>query len=297
MEAIQFRLTPSLFGYEALPQWLTEIVGLPVKKGGMGLRNPAMWGEESFNTSVACTTHLRSSLLGERTAFSLVDHDAAMTAGKRERETRVGLKCNEIFENAVSSLDCGKERALRRGAQTGGWLTAIPRARDETLLSSTEFRDGLALHYRNTPLHLPSHCDGCGRRANLDHAINCHFGGNVIVRHNEIQDAVGAIASLAFSSSSVRTEPRIQTGCRAEESRDKDSVGESTEATEMDEDIPASNFGNNDRGDLRIRGLWQRQTDCILDIRVTDTDLRSQRNQDPMKVLANHESLKKDKYL
>jgi hypothetical protein len=29
------------------------------------------------------------------------------------------------------------------------------------------------------------------------------------------------------------------------------------------------------RGDLSIRALWNRGTDCIIDVRVTDTDARS----------------------
>jgi hypothetical protein len=29
------------------------------------------------------------------------------------------------------------------------------------------------------------------------------------------------------------------------------------------------------RGDLLIRGFWERGTDCIIDVRVTDTDAKS----------------------
>ena len=49
--------------------------------------------------------------------------------------------------------------------------------------------------------------------------------------------------------------------------------------------------------DLLIRGLWAHGTDCIIDVWVTDTDCKSQRSKDPMKVLKTHEKEKKKKYL
>ena len=45
------------------------------------------------------------------------------------------------------------------------------------------------------------------------------------------------------------------------------------------------------------RDYWARGTDCILDIRVTDTDAQSNRSKDPKAVLAQHEQQKKKKYL
>jgi hypothetical protein len=46
-----------------------------------------------------------------------------------------------------------------------------------------------------------------------------------------------------------------------------------------------------------IRGLWQNGTDCIIDVRLTDTDAPSYRSRDPAKVLEQHEREKKRKYL
>jgi hypothetical protein len=47
------------------------------------------------------------------------------------------------------------------------------------------------------------------------------------------------------------------------------------------------------RGDLLIRGLWARGTDCIIDVRVTDTDAKSNLSKDPAKVLESQEKEKK----
>ena len=54
---------------------------------------------------------------------------------------------------------------------------------------------------------------------------------------------------------------------------------------------------SDDRGDLLIRGLWIRGTDCIIDVRVTDTDAKSNSFKDSAKVLAAREREKKKKYL
>jgi hypothetical protein len=51
------------------------------------------------------------------------------------------------------------------------------------------------------------------------------------------------------------------------------------------------------RGDLLIRGFWGSGTDCITDVRVTDTDAKSNLSKDPAKVLEAHEKEKKRKYL
>ena len=48
---------------------------------------------------------------------------------------------------------------------------------------------------------------------------------------------------------------------------------------------------------MGIHGFWERGRLCIFDIRVTDTDARSYRHKDPMKVLEAQEQEKKDKYL
>ena len=50
------------------------------------------------------------------------------------------------------------------------------------------------------------------------------------------------------------------------------------------------------RGDVSVHGFWSRGTTTIFDIRVTDTNARSQRNADPHRVLTRHVKEKKAKY-
>jgi hypothetical protein len=51
-----------------------------------------------------------------------------------------------------------------------------------------------------------------------------------------------------------------------------------------------------DRGDILLRGLWTRVTECIVDLRVTDTDAPSY-TRNPASILRSKEKEKKPKYL
>jgi hypothetical protein len=55
--------------------------------------------------------------------------------------------------------------------------------------------------------------------------------------------------------------------------------------------------GEDERGDLLVRGFWTAGTDCILDVRVTDTVSKSYCKGAPFKVLESQEKEKKRKYL
>jgi hypothetical protein len=108
----------------------------------------------------------------------------------------------------------------------------------------------------------------------------------VILRHNGIRDELAGLAAKAFIPSTIRNEPLIHSSCPA---------------VKMPVLVPAHpsvnrNLRKNrsaDRGDLSIRGLWQRGTDCIIDVRVTDTDAKSNLSKDPAKVLEAHEKKKR----
>ncbi len=112
----------------------------------------------------------------------------------------------------------------------------------------------------------------------------------MISRHNEIRDRLADLSSMALIPSAVRNEPFIHTSCPAEKMSDMDQTNHP---------VTRNLHKNRDelRGDLLVRGFWGRGTDCIIDVRVTDTDAKSNLNKDPAKVLEAHEKEKKRKYL
>ena len=103
----------------------------------------------------------------------------------------------------------------------------------------------------------------------------------MILRHNELAKEWHRLCAQALTPSAVSDEPLIHSG--------------------RDLQARANGKGNEvqpeERGDVAVHGFWRRGTTAIFDIRITDTDAPSNRNQDPVKVLAAHEKMKKAKYL
>jgi len=147
-------------------------------------------------------------------------------------------------------------------------LSVLPFARSQFDLSAQEFRDGLALHYKKPLLSLPSVCDGCGASFSIEHALDCHFGGLVSRRHNEVRDAFGDLTSLVWSP--VMKEPIV---C-------DNSAGTDTLIA-----------------DSCVCGVWEPQTKALFDIRVVDTDAQSYCAHSPCDVLSSAEGEKKCRYL
>jgi hypothetical protein len=207
-------------------------------------------------------------------------------------------KNRERFEKALSKIleqEPSKEarRTIERSKETGSWLSVQPLNICGTVLSAQEFRDSLSIRYGKTPTDLPTKCDGCGNKFSVRHGMECKKGGLVIIRHNEIRDELHDLAAQAFNNSSVRDEPQIHPSRHEEQ---KEASEESPESQQVIRTL-SKQASSEERGDILIRNLWQNGTDCILDVRITDTDAASYRHKDPKKVLEQHEREKKKKYL
>ena len=139
-------------------------------------------------------------------------------------------------------------RTIRRAIdfQTSGWLTVLPLTCHHFDLSPQQFRDALSLRYHRPLSSMPSHCDGCGSTFDLSHALDCRKGGLVTQRHNEVRDALGDLAALAYKD--VIREPIVREG---------------------NDTVPAL------IADLGIRGVWLPQIEALFDIQVTDADAPS----------------------
>jgi hypothetical protein len=85
----------------------------------------------------------------------------------------------------------------------------MPSTLNGTELLAQEFRDTLLLRHARTPGNLPSHCDGCGAKFDVRHALEYKVGGLVILQHNEINEELCDLASKALAPSAVCVEPMI----------------------------------------------------------------------------------------
>jgi hypothetical protein len=103
-----------------------------------------------------------------------------------------------------------------------------------------------------------------------------------------VLDELVNLASRAFTPSAVCDEPLIH-GCATEK------VKTSPDKITIQNNDKEAATGDAERGDLLIRGFWTAGADCILDVRVTDTDSKSYCKRTPFKVLESQEKEKKRK--
>jgi hypothetical protein len=156
-------------------------------------------------------------------------------------------------------------------------------------LSADQFWDGLAIRYGYELLNLPGKCDGCGAKFSVGHALQCKKGGLVNMHHNEVKDELGYLCGIATCSNAVRDEPLINQGHAA---TGAGNANANATPTAPNQDTPEGL-----RGDLLVRGVWSKQTSCIIDVRVCDTDSNSYLSSTPANILRKQELEKKKKYL
>lgn len=256
---------PALFGDDLEPgDPRLELSSLPVKFSGLALPKPTESASSNYDASVLICSHLLAAFRGVE-AFNAGQHVEVLHEVKAELRERKLAEYELRLDSIARDLSPDDRRTILRGQETGQWLSVPPSTIHGTELSAT--------------------CDGCGQKFDVRHALQCKTGGLVINRHDEITDELTDLSAKALKPSMVRAEPRILPG-RATETTTAEAGTASVQKID-----PA------DRGDLLIRGLWSRATECIIDVRITDLDAASACSRDSHKVLESHEKAKKRKYL
>ena len=217
---------------------------------------------ESYHLSRRSTEVIVNSLKNN-TPFQPGIHLDTLLSSQSESHKAEEVMHEERFDQVVDDLSPQQKRAVLRAkdSKLSSWLNVLPIAKNH---SETEFRDALSIRYKKP---LPINCDGCGSPFDLSHALSCRRGGLVTQRHNEVRDAIGDLAALAWGQ--VTKEPVVREG---------------------DNNTPAL------IADLAVRGVWTAQTEALFDVRVIDTDAQSYSCQTPPAVLTAAEKEKKRKY-
>jgi hypothetical protein len=231
-----------------------------------------------------CIKALTASLLA-RTDLDAVGY--ARTVKEARSRTRKTKALRGLFDlkTLCNAKDKFVSQRMMRSKEKGGWLNNLPNTLNGTVLLSERRRvpqQPLASLWTRglAPLKLPSTCDGCGKKFNFNHVQICKEGGLILHRHDDVAAEWGEMCSHVLKPSAVSDEPFIHTG------RDKQKTPGPTDAS-IDKDL---------QGDIGVHGFWTKQQSTIFDVRITDTDCASSRDQDPRKILAQHERDKKKKY-
>jgi hypothetical protein len=278
--AIRDSFLPALLGEEDRPpDEKRQLYGLSVKSAGLGVPNPVDTATTSHSASVDCTRALSSSLC-DNVCLDVKAYRASVSSARKSTTKDRKDEAKATLERLLVDASRLESRRIRRSCETGAWLTAMPDRLNGTELSALEFRDSLRLRCGLAPTDLPQKCDGCQQPFTVEHAVSCKKGGLVLLRHNDVKAEWHELCARAHTPSAVSDEPLIHLG-----------QAPRTNATATAEVLPEL------RGDVAVKGFWKRGATTIFDVRITDTDAPSYRQQDVRKILEKHEKEKKKRYL
>ncbi len=276
-QVIRHRLLPALTGQNAFGNATRNLLALPARLGGLGIRDPVTTAAHEHRSSCKISEALTDALIAG-SPHSQGAEEAAKAAKKVQAAARFCADQNTLSELQKSEANAVFDRrvALLQEKGSSSWITAIPLAEHDLFLHKRAFRDGLALRYGWQIPHLPERC-ACGESFSLDHAMMCKVGGFPIFRHNLVRDF--AAECLREVCIDVECEPALQP-----------LSGETFSHR-------SARTGDCDRPDVRVRGFWDnRWQDCYLDVRIFHPDCPSYRSSSVKSLFRRFEKEKKRQY-
>ena len=177
--------------------------------------------------------------------------------------------CKLLPEDQIKYL----ESATEKGASS--WLAVLPLKNLGYSLNKQEFQDAVRLRYGWTIPDMPKHC-GCGKKNSVDHSLNCHLGGYIHLRHNNIRDTEAKIMKeVAFD---VKIEPGLA------------KVSKNVVLA------PGTNTEDNARSDVSARGIFSSHEVTYFDVRISNPNAPSYKKLSLMDVYKRNEQEKMRAY-
>ena len=141
-------------------------------------------------------------------------------------------------------------------------------------IDKKSFWDAFRLRYDIPLERLPSNCV-CGNSFNIEHALSCHKGGFVPIRHNEIRDLTADLLSEVYKEVQVELVLTPVTG----------------------ELLPTGTATEDEaRTDISARGFWVRGSKAFLDVRVYNPIAKRYSTQSLSAAYKRNENEKKKSY-
>ena len=145
---------PSLFGTSISPNE-RDLLALPIKDGGMGMRIWQNEAEDSFEISKQVTEPLRSQI--QKQIVDLPVNDDVVSAKSRAMTAMTNKRNNNTtatIEKQTTEMKRNMDQLSGPGASS--WLSAFPLKEQGFALNRSEFQDAINLRYNKTLKNLPS---------------------------------------------------------------------------------------------------------------------------------------------
>ena len=272
-DAIDNILIPALFGCEITGEE-RKVLSLPVREGGLGVRQVASSANSSYGVSSKVTAPLIKQIMLQADELpSADDVKEAKCTAIHEYKTQQAEANNHIRTSQSPRTQRNLEQLSAPGASS--WLGALPLESHGFNLTKSEFHDALAMRYNRQIKNLPEKCP-CGEVFDVTHALNCHLGGFINVRHNKIRDFDGSLLKTILND--VECEPPLQP------------------VINKNGYLKTAILTDDARLDIRARGFWREGQNAFFDVRVTNADCASQEDSSIKAVLRSNENEKKRHY-
>ena len=197
-EAIQFKFLPVLLRRPCVDDLDREWLALSVQEGGLGIR---IWSDEEHATEYRASLKICRPL-SEDTGSDECELQQEHIAGeiRQERIQRRKTQTEALHSKLNVTQQHAREVAKEKGASS--WLNTRPLETQGYHLSSSEFRDAVAMRMAWTPSDLPKTCH-CGAGFSTRHALSCPLGGFPTLRHNETRDLLADVMTEACNSVAI----------------------------------------------------------------------------------------------
>ena len=264
---------PTLFGREIRNEE-RELISIPIKDGGMGLRSININSDHVYETSTRTTKPLIDSIIAQSNTLPSEEEQKKARSDAIQRDN---ARKKQHTESTVNIQTSAVKRLVEQTSEPGAssWLAALPMSSKGFDLNKHEFQDALCIRYNLKLKNLPSQCP-CGEPFDTTHALNCHKGGFVNARHDNVRDLEASF--LKSTCNDVEIEPPLQPVLNPRNYQ------------------PSANISEGARLDVRARGFWRNGQNAFFDVKITNANAKSQRNKPLKTILRNSENAKKACY-
>ena len=201
-------LIPSLTGQPPPNDMDRDLFALPVRLGGLGLRNPIKQSGQEFSASRQICEPLMKLILEQQYnyPYECLNDQLVAKSNIQQQRHKQATQAADSLRNTLPTLS---RRTMDLASEKGAsnWLTSLPIEEYGFCLHKGAFKDALALRYGWSPSNIPLHCE-CGSAFTVEHVLSCPRGGFPIVRHNEIRDVTASL--LTEVCHDVLIEPDLQ---------------------------------------------------------------------------------------